>query len=360
MVCKEKYLKNLLQSKPAIFSTLVDLGDIIFTDNVETAEINFNKKPIFKFNPSYWDSINDYEKLFVICHECLHVLFNHGYRIKGLSKHESVIANIASDIVINTYLLDYYKFNRNFLSGDYFYLDNAIKDIILEPNHNFEYYFNILKHNKEIIDYSKAIFKKRVNNNIPIYISAEDYNNIKNIAGKDFNIQNIKIKNNTKNLFISDIINEILPKEENEYNWLKPISFINDFILPTHKLIENLKKKIYIFIDSSYSCINYQELFFNFANSIPKNKCQLFCYSFDTIIYDVNLEKNELIGGGETRFDILSDFMKDKIYDYIFVFTDGKGSYLEVDKPLKWHWVLCGPNVVEFFIPPKSKVIKYE
>ena len=37
-------------------------------------------------NPKFWDSLNYYNKAFVIAHECLHIILNHGKKEANITK----------------------------------------------------------------------------------------------------------------------------------------------------------------------------------------------------------------------------------------------------------------------------------
>ena len=66
-----------------VFLTLWKLGKPVFTNEIETACVAFDKEGkelYFYFNPDFWNSINLYNRSFVIAHECLHVILKHGYR----------------------------------------------------------------------------------------------------------------------------------------------------------------------------------------------------------------------------------------------------------------------------------------
>ena len=46
-------------------------------------------------------------KLFVICHEMLHIILNHGKRSKNTLSENKIAANMALDIVVNHSLINY-------------------------------------------------------------------------------------------------------------------------------------------------------------------------------------------------------------------------------------------------------------
>jgi len=94
-----------LELHHAIFSKIWNVGKPRFTDKIPTACVTFDKEGNhldFQFNPVFWDSLTPYERNFVICHECLHIMLSHGVRLKELNKD---FGNIAADVVINEMLL---------------------------------------------------------------------------------------------------------------------------------------------------------------------------------------------------------------------------------------------------------------
>ena len=67
----------------SVFETMWSMGKPSFTSDIPTAAVAFDKdgKYIdFLFNPEFWGELSEYEKIFIICHECLHVILSHGLR----------------------------------------------------------------------------------------------------------------------------------------------------------------------------------------------------------------------------------------------------------------------------------------
>ena len=65
------------QTNYGIFHSLVQMGRPVFTDQIQTAAVGFDKEGnniSFMFNPTFWDKSTEYDRKFVISHECLHVL----------------------------------------------------------------------------------------------------------------------------------------------------------------------------------------------------------------------------------------------------------------------------------------------
>lgn len=151
----------------SVFYQIWEMGYPRLTFDIPTAAIKFDKKGRrveFLFNPVFWKESDTYTKEFVICHECLHVILNHGVRIKDLkgAKFWAKVANYALDIVINHMLVDKFNFDRYSIDGQekYCWIDTVFgKDHKqVEKNRAFEYYFGLLK--QKIVENAKSMSGK--------------------------------------------------------------------------------------------------------------------------------------------------------------------------------------------------------
>lgn len=89
----------------------------------------------------------DYKKLFVICHECLHAVLNHGLRFKDVENHD--IANVAEDLAINHMLIDNFGFIREEIEewDKYCWVETVFKDkkyrgMPYPTDESSEFYYN--------------------------------------------------------------------------------------------------------------------------------------------------------------------------------------------------------------------------
>jgi len=136
-----------LEIHHAIFYQCWLMGRPIFTDSIETAAVRFNKQGEFLeflFNPKFWEEKTPYERLFVIAHECLHVILNHGKRIGG---QVTEAKNVTLDIVVNHALVNNFGFDRLKIknSNELCWVDTVFKDKPgLPTNESFEFYYNLL------------------------------------------------------------------------------------------------------------------------------------------------------------------------------------------------------------------------
>jgi predicted metal-dependent peptidase len=140
----------------ALFAAIMNYGKFSFSLQVPTAAVSFSLKDgkylNFVFNPFLWESLDDNERTFVICHEMLHIAFRHGIRSQSLKDepdYNAIVCNIAMDLCINHILCDYFGFDRrdfvNPFMSNICFIDNFEKQgIILEKNCSFEVYYREL------------------------------------------------------------------------------------------------------------------------------------------------------------------------------------------------------------------------
>jgi len=137
----------------------------------------------------------------------------------------------------------------------------------------------------------------------------------------------------------------------------------DNFLLPTENETledEPSKLEIWWFQDSSGSCAQLAERFFNAAETVPTEKIHLRTYCFDTNVYKISLKDRKLYGFGGTSFSIIEDFIQNETKkegirypDAIFIITDGAGDHVLPQKPQNWYWFLSYQN--KSCIPKDSK-----
>ena len=150
---QEEWLDLLkdLEKFHAIFYKMWSLGKPVFTNTTETAFVQFD--PLgecikFAINPDFWNKLNRTSKQFVICHECLHVILNHGIRFFGNKGKINTFLNESMDVVVNHLLISNYGFDRKAIkyNKELCWIDTIFpkrKDIL--PDQNAEYYYNRMK-----------------------------------------------------------------------------------------------------------------------------------------------------------------------------------------------------------------------
>jgi predicted metal-dependent peptidase len=120
VIDKEEYyeMAKKLECHHSLFYKFWEMGVPVFSNEHATAWVKFNKEGEFLnyyFNPDFWERITPYERLFVICHESLHILLKHGLRTKDAEDPEAT--NMALDVVVNHMLVSAFGFERSLLTS---------------------------------------------------------------------------------------------------------------------------------------------------------------------------------------------------------------------------------------------------
>lgn len=169
-ITKEEWIdiSTSLEEHHAVFYKLWQMGRPVFNEDLPTACVQFDEVGefvYFHFNPTFWSKLPLEGKLFVICHEALHIILNHGLRIKdsGINRPAT---NSALDIVVNHLLVRSFGFNRKNIDdiikpifqemhkekfdenqGGLCWVDTVFKDKKPMPpdNEMYEYYYNLFE-----------------------------------------------------------------------------------------------------------------------------------------------------------------------------------------------------------------------
>lgn len=400
---------NSLVNYHAIFYQFWRLVKPVFSQEIDTACVGFNdngKCVEFLINKDFWNSISDTKKQFVICHECMHIINSHGKRVHKKFQEHADQANCAMDIVVNESLVKYFGFDKKEIDPkeEYVWFDKFFKDKpnILKDN-SFEYYLNkIIENNIKIPTSGKHLINSHEGLDIPKEfaqqmvnaLSDEEADILKNIAqraeqgkkqesnGKIAGSQSgdlIKtlekkpIKTKSKWETIIKKFERSFGKEEtSDAHWLakdRRMHNLNfNIFLPSeieYEVRKTNKDKIktYFFMDTSGSCANLAQRFFDAANSINKDKFDVEYYCFDTRVYKVNMKDKKLFGFGGTSFRCISDFVyKNKNEKpFVWVLTDGWGDFPNIpeNQEEKWSWFLIEDGSKRF-IPQNSKIYNLE
>jgi len=99
----------------------VNVLSVQWDKRIPTACVGFMPKlvkPVFKFNPDFFDRLNDEEVAFVIAHETSHMVLEHLVRLKSNEEYKEKwrAFNVAADCIINDWLHE-----ENYPEGPWFY-----------------------------------------------------------------------------------------------------------------------------------------------------------------------------------------------------------------------------------------------
>jgi predicted metal-dependent peptidase len=400
-----------LMDHHSLFYKLGEMGKPILTESIPTACVTFDKKGNyfnFLFNPKLWNESTFYEKMFIVCHEALHIILNHGKRFKDSTNPQ--LSNIAIDIVVNHALVNRFGFVRENINKhedlcwiDTIFKGKKINGINISEDENAEYYLNLMNKNikkinsnvslvdshnfdefdsevfdildKELTDEEKQGLKK-------FFDKHDDKNNQAGsvMGGKVHYAQGSKIQVKRKWETVIDrwarkIINN---RDTNVDQWAKQhrrfVMLNEKLFLPSESEIEDLtfdnrKCNVYFYLDTSGSCWNLKDRFFAAAESLPKKFFEVKLFCFDTVVYNTDSASKKISGGGGTKFNILEENIqkliesdKESYPDAVFIITDLYGNAVNPQKPERWHWFVDGPsksvfqNLKSEYLPPECKV----
>lgn len=409
-----EFLFKMLEDKHFIFHTFTSLGTIWIDPKTETAKICFSKdgKSIkFVFGEKFYNKLDDYSKSFILCHECLHIIFKYNKRWQDLLKNSPAkwkFANIAADIAINHFIIDglevsFSKLDES-LQKELCWVETIFPKEYVPNDRMDEYYFNKLLENKsedgkladdhmgyfgiENEDLSEEDFSEEQENNADKFYNnliektkeelrkaGLDEDDIKNLishpgglmAGKGKTLAQLiedKSKERENKGWYSFFKKAIkIPSQtlKEQDNWIfrnrRFVCLSDDLILPTNNEIESGEKlHLAIFMDTSGSCSGFRKYFPNLVKSIPKDFVDYKLHSFSTeVIACPSIEKFYWDNGG-TSFSCIEQYIKEnykKYPDNVLIITDGYGDTVIPEHPERWFWLLVDGGS-SWHIPNKS------
>lgn len=393
-----------IKTKSKHMAALANCFSFSSDHNVQTACVEFSANkgnPLqLKFNPEFWDSLNQQERCAIISHEIMHIILNHGQRMLYNNNQDIKIQNIAMDICVNEILKCHFNIDEKYapILKNGVYAEKISKE--LSKERCYEYYYRFLKQNPESIPNSLSIDSHEWMKNFSELSNSQKKEIIKNITNtlKKSGMTQYEIKKFLENMRMKysstgtqpGHLEKILDGSESEIkrqtSWQKVLKKIkkvfeekyneddnwilkqrrnfyeSDFLIPSNesKIEKTKKRHIHIFMDTSGSCGEWAETFMGSSLAFPKDNFELSLYCFDTEVYEIDKQKPHLKGFGGTSFKCISDYINNKIdkYDCIIVLTDGYGDNAIYKRPNLWHWILTSDFID--FIPKKSKVYHLE
>ena len=369
----EEYLKLLqkLDGKHAVFYQMWLSGKPRFTDQINTAAVSFNEEGQqidFMINPDFWETQTETQKLFVLCHECLHVILEHGSRLFNRNNNEINfdIANKAADIAINHLIVTRLGFTRSEIDPNNVYCWNDTvfpTDSVPPDDKSAEWYYKALskipppKNNsggnnsnvKTVDDHSMMGFSvgeghamQEVLKGIAESLTPEEKNLIYDMVKgqeppNESSVGGMSAGTSAGSIWLSADTKPVKKKkkwetvikrwamrylravDKQETQWARLnrrfVMLPDDMFIPTDMEIEDVEKKedrirVWFFQDTSGSCYGYHQRFFNAAKSLPEEKFDIRLFCFDTMVYETSLSSGRLYGFGGTCFHILESFIQ--------------------------------------------------
>jgi hypothetical protein len=404
VITNEQFLSisRALEQHHAIFYALWEMGRPVFTDSIETAAVSFNKEGQyvqFLFNPKFWEESDDYTRLFVICHESLHVILKHGLRCRDTKDRKG--CNYALDVVVNHTLTRSFEFDRKKIQNQetYCWVDTVFpEEKDMPTDQAFEFYYTKLPEPEYIVavlvegaeghdglansDWDEVIDKLNGK------LSDDEKNSIKDMIEKHFEQKDKdgpqKAGTGQGGVFTFAQVGEVKKKQKWETvikKWARKYDrpdlrdveqwarlnrrFVNmaeGLMLPTEMEVEfetEGRIQVWFFQDTSGSCAHFRDRFFKAAMSLNPARFDVKMHCFDTAVYETTLESKKLYGFGGTAFqpieNYIQQYMKKNEEPYpkaVFVITDGWGSSVNPAIPERWYWFLSQNHT--YYIPKKS------
>lgn len=387
-----------LEHHHAVFYQLWEMGRPKFTDSIKTAAVAFDEQGKwveFKFNPKFWKRLTPYQRKFVICHECLHIILNHGVRF--IDSHNRDAANVTMDIVVNESLVRSFGFDRAQLGDidkDGCWADTVFPGQDIGTDGAFEFYYNQLPQHKIKLsslddhsglggsDWGEAI--EGLNRSL----TPEEKQALKDLIDKHFqsddpdqqgghgtggvwtfvNTGEVKRKKKWETVIKRWSRKYDRPELRDIEQWARVnrrfVFLSNDLMLPTEMEQEyeiEGKIQVWFFQDTSGSCWHLKERFFRAAESLSPERFDVRLFCFDTTVKETSLAKKQVYGGGGTYFNIIEDKIQKTIHaegtgypEAVFVITDGYGNRVSPQQPEKWYWFLS--SNCKTYIPAQSQV----
>ena len=402
-----------LEEHHVVFYQLWEMGKPIFNEEIDTAAVSFDENGsfvYFHFNPYFWQRINFKHKLFVICHEALHVILNHGLRIKNVSNLNRIAVNAALDIVVNHTLIRNFNFKKAELDDweNYCWVETVFKDKDPLPadNETYEYYYNLFdkfygdgfcdsfqivddhsflnnEQGEKAIQKLNEIMSEEEKSSLHDVISKNFFEKKNSEAGKGTGkwtfiakpAKKIKRKKKWESVikkwslkFTSDSEKEI--EQWSRLNRRLVFLSKNMFLPSDAEQDDYVKQKnriqVWFYLDTSGSCYSLKDRFFDAADSLCKKRFDVRLFCFDTSVKETSLSSRKIYGGGGTSYKIIEAQIQKEIKtkktpypEAIFVLTDGFGDKIQPEKPENWSWFLT-PHGFQEFIPPNSFTYKLE
>lgn len=411
----EEYMSILqkLDEKHSVFYALWEMGKPEFNSSLtNTAGVCFDENGDcvrFIINPEFWNTQTETQKLFVICHECLHIILKHGIRFFSEQEVDHVLRNQAADIAVNHMAVNNFGFNREDIDpmNKYCWVDTFFDDSVSDKE-SVEWYYNKMKEfsstsNSVLVDdhsigeteeNSEGISQdfSSVINKLDDILTPEEKEIIKECLSKDEQKDfyhsagtgtggiwtQVSTKPVAKKKKWETVIKDwarkslkVVDKEEVQWARLNRrfVTLDDSMFIPSDMEIEDIDRvenriQVWFFQDTSYSCYGYQDRFFSAAKSLPENKFDVRLFCFDTEVYETSLSSGRLYGFGGTCFYVLEEFIQQTIKyektEYpkaVFVITDGFGTRINPQNPKNWHWFLTDHNTTSY-IPNESRIFR--
>jgi predicted metal-dependent peptidase len=390
-----------LEDYHRVFGIFWSLASIAFTDSdrcpTACVYLKPGTRPSIEINKAWWKTLNPVDHVFVIVHECLHVLLNHGLRKGQEAVPNASFANInrAQDITINEMAESLFKLDRNKITDwqKYCWIATCFPgDATVLENETFVYYLaKLAKDNKELAAITLDIhgdaeegesIDDELLDEMLDSLAPEELDEIERVmrAGQGGLLAGyLERKAITHKLKIRNLIrgmrtaaaSRMKPRDTFVTTARRFSSLDTNLLLPNEHDSKRSPDKfqIALALDVSGSVVHLRPQFYELRELFLREKDLLDVTSYvfaDNIkkITEVNQSYN--VGGGNAPFQLIeNELMKPmgkskkpaKYPDCVIVITDGVAGRVSPLHPKRWLWLLTNEND-QSSIPAKSRRYK--
>lgn len=392
-----------LQRYHGIFNQFISVGVPIFDNAIKTAAVYAERETgkflYLRINPNFWESLTMVQRLFIIAHECLHIILGHLSRFNNYPNEEAL--SRAIDIVVNHMCVEKLGFRRYEIDPkmEYCWIETCFKDYSnIERGQSVDYYYMKLMEQAEgggegdgegegqasgmggkVLDDHMPLdadAQKEFMDKMDKSLSDDDKEYLQKMAGdsSDYKWTIIRVpvvkKRKWETVIRKWSVKAAGFNEKPREQWarlnrrgalIKSKMFIPSDMEVHERAKEKKKIKVFFYLDTSGSCHHLAERFFTAAKSLPSDKFEIRLFCFHTAVNETDIAGERIVKGGGTRFDIMEaniqTLIKKEGIDYpkaVFVITDGEGNAVAPEFPERWHWFLSHP--VKQYIPKGSMI----
>lgn len=337
------------------------------TTRIETAAVANNEGHVeLWINPDYFLSLSAGERVAVLKHESLHLVFKHLFREPNDASHDNpLLWNIAADLVVNQFIGSKWPLPEDAITLADFAAFN------LRPNRTIqEYYESLLKHSIALpICGHGQRGAKGGHSDHSQWKNASD--TLGRISQESLARQIENAKHRTSGKYWSQLpseirrrVDEIMNRRNPSVNWRRVLRLFSASVRRNqvqltkrreskrYNTIPGLKfkriQRIAVVIDTSGSIqVEELELFFSEIHAMWKANAEIHIIEADSTLQRQYLYDGKLplftMGGGGTSFDPAFAYLKadrHKRFDGCIYLTDGYASAPEVKPPCKLLWVI--------------------
>lgn len=369
-----------------------------------TAMVYLKGRPRMVINKPWWDKLTPATQVFVIVHECLHAMLDHGLRNgRDLLPHATPIQiNRAQDITINEMIESLFGIPRMALTDwdKYCWISTCFPgDPTILPNETFIYYLErLVKDNKDLPvlildmhgagdgdDSDEEELDPDVLDELFDTLTPEEIEKLKGALGRGPGAGlggYLERKETKKKLTVAKLIrgmrsaaSRMTPSDTFVTPARRFASLPDDMLLPNAHDSKrgNDKFLVSLWLDVSGSTAHLRPMFYELRELFLKEKdlLQVRSYVFaDRLAEITEHNQNYNVGGGNAPFQIIEEELTKPVTakrggtkkvprypDCVIVITDGGAGGVRPKFPKRWLWLMTDPKDGMFHIPAGSREV---